>query len=303
MNILYIARHGARDNEDEDAITYAMRMLGHTVHAVQEHKLSVLDIPQEALKADFCLINKWKDIMGLTWVAARLPLVFWYWDQVDSTDPVLQDRARLRVQWMETVIPLCKVGFCSDGDWVLKYPRHLVHLMQGSDERYAGMGEFLPKDDIPPILFTGTPRHGQSREEHVRELDIRWGRKFGVVGRTYAGRRHGRDLANVFATTKVVVAPDGPQTDRYCSNRVFLTLGLGGFLLHPYCRFLGDYYRWGEELVCYHNRDECNDLIAYYLNHLPERQQIARAGHAQTMRHHLYRHRCARLVEEVERRL
>src|ERR1019366_2280786 len=114
-------------------------------------------------------------------------------------------------------------------------------------------------------------------------------------------RKHGRALADYIAG-KIVVAPDGPQTDHYWSNRVYQVLGFGGFLLHPRCVGLREQYD-PYSLMTYRNWDHLDEMLDDY-QQLPHSCKLAaEMGHAVTLRHHLYRHRCEQLIAEVQRHL
>lgn len=297
MKILYVARHNCGDNDDEGAIAHALMQLGHEVHLMHEKPRHRLGRSPLENRADFCLFHKWPDPFEISHM--RIPCVFWYFDLVWSDDPTLKARAHSRVEWMKAVIPSCVLGFCTDGDWVANdRTGKLRHLMQGMDERVAGYGQ--PIGDYPPILFAGMVNHGQSRASHIEQLDERYRLKLKILGDGGPHhRRHGRALADIFASTKIVIAPDGPNSARYWSNRVYLTTGLGGFLLHPYCRELEKHYQ-PHELVYYHTREQCNDLIDFYLTHDEERERFRHAGYERTMRDHTYRHRCAELIRQVQ---
>ena len=57
----------------------------------------------------------------------------------------------------------------------------------------------------------------------------------------------------------------------------------------------------GEEVVAYKDSADCARLIAYYLSHPDERDEIARAGQRRTLDEHNYRGRMAELEQIVER--
>jgi len=199
------------------------------------------------------------------------------------------------------------LGFHTDGDWVAQDKTgKLRWLMQGADERVTGPG----KSDgyfRPPLLFMGMINHGQKRASHIAELKARYGVLLEILGDGGPMRRiHGRALAD-YLTGRIVIAPDGPDTDRYWSNRIYQVLGFGGYLLHPYHPFLLEHYR-NNELVYYRSREECNQLIDYYSN--PQkfiweesRNPTAKRGYERTIEEHLYRHRCEELVSIVQERL
>jgi hypothetical protein len=294
VRVLYIGRFEAAGNDDENAVAHALETLGHEV--VRLHEAKGRFAPR-FLPADFVLFNKWNDPDTLG--RLRVPKVFWWWDLVDFPDPLLRTRCLARVQWMERTTPLVDLGFLSDGDWVSRdRTGKLVRLTQGADARVAGKGN--PDSGPPvPVLFTGIRAGGRARLSFVDDLRARYGDAFRHVERGV----HGRALADLIARAQVVVAPDGPVTDGYASNRVYLTLGFGGFLLHPYSAGLTGQYEGGKELVYYRSRGELFDLIDYYLDRPAERKAIADAGLARTLAEHTYTERCRRLIEVVKERL
>ena len=296
MKIVYVAKHGSGDNNDEDAISYALEKLGHEVVKIYEKS----GTQAKFADGDFLLFHKWEDYDTIARV--KIPRVFWYFDLVRSNDPIfVEKRNHVREEWMRKVTPHCLLGFCTDGDWVADDETgKMAHLLQGADERFVGPGK-PGSVDVSPIVFTGLVENGLSRMTHVEQLRQRFGDRFDVVGDGgRRARRHGRDLADLLASTDIAIAPDGPNTHRYWSNRVYLTLGFAGFLLHPYCDHLTRHYEPDSELAYYSSRSELLEKIDYYLENPAERLRLRKAGYEKTLRSHLYRHRCAELVKKVE---
>jgi hypothetical protein len=309
MRILYVAKHGTQDNQDEQAIAHALRVLGHEVICVQElrrHRPLGYNLNSE--RADFCLFHKWGTVSEIEMVSRNMPVCFWYFDMIRpvDNDPTLEARSLHRID----VLPHCLLGFHTDGDWVKSpgfytnsntYKSRLRWLMQGADERTLGLGEPI-YNDVAPILFTGMVHHGQKRANQISYLKDRYGDNFQIIGGGGApGRMHGRELANLFASTKIVIAPCGPVTDSYWSNRVYLTLGLGGFLLHPYSFGLVQQYG-GLELTYYFSQEELDNQIDFYLNPENEhlREDLRHLGLHATRERNLYRHRCEELIRQVK---
>lgn len=297
MRIIYVANHGGRGNDEEGAITYALTKLGHTVLRLREPK----GRRAVRLQGDMVLFHKWDDVNTLQVFGERgVVRVFWYFDLVDYPDETLRGRCQARMNWMERVLPHTDLGFCTDGDWVNRDKTgKLIHLPQGADSRYAGTPQWNPLGGKSiDILFTGIRHGGQERQSFVAEMSSIYGDRFLQV----SSGIHGRDLGNLIASAKIVVAPDGPITNNYWSNRVFLTLGYGGFLLHPYCAGLEEYYEDREEIVYYYSREHLHNLINYYLNHPIERHTIAKVGWKRTLCEHTYLQRCKKLLEIVQTR-
>lgn len=307
LRILYLARHRSPvSNEDEQAIGWALEQLGHDVIRIPEPYLSPkrrripvtlhrISDAETQRPGDFLLFHHYSDFEQLQ--RFPHPKAFWYFDRVTCDDPTLAGRSQVREAWLRQAMQHAGVGFCTDGDAVARHPDRLVFLPQGCDERVTGRGSGHQTADI---LFTGIGRNGgQGRESFVHEMRARYEQRFLHVERGF----HGRGLANLIASHPIIVAPDAPLSDRYASNRVWLTLGFGGFLLHPYSQFLTECYQDRHEIVYYRNRTELHELIAYYLGRPEERQRIAQAGLQRTLAAHTYRHRAARLIEVVQERL
>lgn len=291
LRIVYVAKHDQPNSaDDEGAITHTLTELGHRVERVREVKGRL----GFRLPADLLLFHKWHDPDGID--KYHCPKIFWYFDLVAYPDYSLHERCKTRINWMLDVTPHVDIGFCTDGDWVANDPSgKLVWLPQGADGRIVGVGRRREKLDTS-ILFTGVKRGGEARSSFVVDMEANYGSLF----RHIQQGAYREELADLIASSKIVVAPDGPVTSRYWSNRVYNTLGFGGFLLHPYCELLAEQYKDGEHLVYYRSRVELYDKIRYYWDKPKERNRIAQAGLAHTKRFHLYKHRCEQLIRTVK---
>lgn len=298
MRILFVARHGQLNNDDEGSVSHALTKLGHSVTCLGEHEGH--RAPGLSDRHDLLLFFKWDDVCSLRLV--RCPRVFWYFDLVSYPDLTLERRNAARTAWMARTIPNVDLGFCTDGDWVRRDSTgKLVQLLQGADERAVGRGAatVTAKGDTADILFTGIcAGGGVGRTSFVNDMTNRWWHRFHHVSTGAFGKR----LADLIASTKVVVAPDAPLTPRYTSNRIFLALGMEGFLLHPSCQALAGHYTPGEHYVAYHSREELHRLIGHYLGDREARERIAAAGLKRTLEANLYRHRCERLIAIIRER-
>jgi hypothetical protein len=297
IRILHLVRHH-EGNDDEGAITFALRQLGHEVIEKFEHEDHLL----ASLMSDFCLFHGFCPIRKIQ--DLRCPSAFWYFDLVDHRDPKLVSRSNQRIAWVNAATELSLLGFLTDGDWVAQdRTGKLRWLTQGFDERQLGKAYADLKHIInppPPILFTGSHRGGAKRESFVTDMKERWGPRFNHI---YSGV-HGRSLADLIAASKIVVAPDSPVTDRYWSNRVYLTLGFGGFLLHPECKGLREMIG-PADLIQYRDRQQLHSLIDTYLDSPKDefRRGMAARGMEAVAERHLYRHRCEEMVRQVKEKL
>lgn len=303
MHILYVAKHGNGGNDDEGAIEHALRRLGHEVTLVREkYSYRALRWLKSAKNPtpDFLLFHKWDNPDYIEKV--QIPKVCWYFDLVDWQDPVLKYRCQTRIRWMEATAPHTDLLFCTDGDWVRRmqevHPGKFHHLMQGADERFSFPGTRVPGEPVVPLLFPGNPKGGRQRQKHIADLVRRYRADLKIVKNV-----HREDLIALIAATDITIAPDAPVTDLYWSNRVYLTLGYGAFLLHPYCALLAEQYKDREEIVFYRSRKEMYELIEHYQSHPELIQQIRAAGYERTIREHTYYHRCQSLLSTVQERL
>lgn len=300
LRILYIGKHDSGGNDDEGAITHALQALGHDVQRLRERRAQAAHRMHDV---DFCLFHHCQDYGALADI--KRPKVAWIFDLIDYPDPQLARRNQERRSWMRHITRIADVVFMTDGDWVAHDKSGKLHwLPQGADERVVGAGTaadaFVFGYPTAPLLFTGIDRGGgQERVAFVRGMREKYGDDFLHISRGV----YRRDLADLIASSQIVLAPAGPVTGRYFSNRVFNVCGFGGFLLHPYSDGLASMYEPGGDLVYYHDRDDMHAKIRLYLESPEERQRIAAAGLARTRSEHLYRHRLAVLIEIVKARL
>jgi len=299
MKIAYVCRaYDPRSNDDEGAVEHSLRSLGHDVHRYDESRaLPVID-------ADLLLFNKWCDSRVLREAGDRgVVRTFWYWDLVDHPDPGLVRRCRVRKEWMEKVLPMVDIGFCTDGDWVLRVndstPGKCYWLPQGADQRVARETPRFPDRQTADVLFTGTHLPAASqRYQFVQRLVRRYGRRFVHVEKGV----HGPELTELYLRSRVVVGPDSPVTDRYWSNRVYNVTARGGYLLHR--RSAGLQARYGDVMDFY---SDVEDLIVKTDALLSDdsrdyRRAKSLAAWERTRGIHTYYHACAELVRAVSER-
>lgn len=99
------------------------------------------------------------------------------------------------------------------------------------------------------------------------------------------GSCRGEAHARVCATTRIMIA-DNAVNDRpyYWSNRVYLHLASGAFVLHPRVPGMEEMFADGVHLAYYDN--DLVEKVGYWLEREDERKEIARAGCALVRRRH-----------------
>lgn len=90
-----------------------------------------------------------------------------------------------------------------------------------------------------------------------------------------------RHYARICYASEIMLGCDASfDMDFNTSNRTWITLGCGGFLLTNYQRGLEDMFVKGKHLEWYQSTEECLEMIDYYLQHPHKRRKIAAAGYA-----------------------
>jgi hypothetical protein len=156
--------------------------------------------------------------------------------------------------------------------------------------------------DLPKtheIIFVGGDVY---RTRHMLLIGLKehYGSKFEWFGWNHKNIVRGLDLNKLYASTKVVVG-DSQPSKRYWSNRIYETLGRGGFLLHPYVEGLEEEFEIGKDLVCYPYGDfgKLHELIDYYLEHEDEREAIRKHGHETVKNKYTYKNRCEQFLKMI----
>lgn len=131
-----------------------------------------------------------------------------------------------------------------------------------------------------------------------------YGRRFRHYGNGGLGVVRGAELNQVYADARIVVGDSlclGYTYPDYWSDRVYETLGRGGFLIHPRVPGMERQFEDGKHLVFYEygDFDGLRDRIGYYLNHEDEREEIRRAGHEHVKANHTYVDRWTEILETL----
>ena len=88
----------------------------------------------------------------------------------------------------------------------------------------------------------------------------------------------------------------------YWSDRVYETMGRGGFIIHPYVQGMEREFEDKKHLVFYEygNFNQLKELIDYYLEHDEEREAIRKAGHELVKSKYTYRNRWEQILKELK---
>jgi hypothetical protein len=295
MRILFVSK------QVDHPVAYALTGLGHEVACLDEAAATAAVATESH---DFLLFTDWEDWTLL--VTVDIPKVFWKFGFIDhAQDPALGVTSVERPNWIVKALALSDLGFCTDGDFVRRHPEKLITLHAAADERLCGPGVADASSyKKGGILFFGSEHgHGSRRSSFVGEMKLVYANKF-----THVEDVQGRELASLIAGHEIVVAPHGPVSAGYWPDRVYVTLGMGGFLIHPLCADLAwEYQGAGKdslgELAYYKDRAGLHSAVKFYLQHPEDRKLISERGLLRTTQQHTYTHRCARLAKIVEQRV
>jgi hypothetical protein len=162
----------------------------------------------------------------------------------------------------------------------------------------------IPKEEI---IFVGSKTYHAEwpyRPKLINFLSQTYGARFNLYGKEGLGVVRGQELNNLYASTKIVVGdtlcPNFDYPD-YWSDRIYETLGRGGFLIHPYIPGLEKEFEDKKHVVFYeyNNLDQLNQLIEYYLEHEEEREEIRRSGHDMVKNNYTYKNRWQHILKEL----
>jgi hypothetical protein len=124
-----------------------------------------------------------------------------------------------------------------------------------------------------------------------------------IVARHH-GEVWGLDMYRALARSKITLNRHINVAENNANNmRLYEATGVGALLLTDKKDNLGELFEVGKEVVAYSSQEEAAELIAHYLKHPQEAQQIAQAGQARTLAQHTYQSRMQELVPILARYL
>ena len=153
------------------------------------------------------------------------------------------------------------------------------------------------------IAFIGQARSDEPRVVLTRKLAERF--KVKVYGKNWQAfgmqptlkTITARGYALVCRGAKIILGADiTNEVEGYWSNRLWLTLGCGGFFLTAYVRGMEQYFENRRHLVWYHSDSECLSLAEEYMAQPDLRHKIARQGYHLVHEHHTFKHFARRAI-------
>ncbi|MBU1726458.1 MAG: glycosyltransferase [Candidatus Omnitrophica bacterium] len=143
-------------------------------------------------------------------------------------------------------------------------------------------------------------------EEYKMQI---WGRLDRIaenspIRKYYMGEVYGAKMFQALGNSRITINSHIDIAEGYANNmRLFEATGVGALLVTDWKRNLQDIFISGKEVVSYRSKEECYDLIRYYLQNEDKRQEIALAGQKRTLNSHTYLQRMQELEEIIKRLL
>lgn len=149
-------------------------------------------------------------------------------------------------------------------------------------------------------LFVGTlgPEHGSGRARLLRFLEKEYGSRFYWAGRTGPHEIRDDALTQLISQSKIVIG-DCVPSDSYWSNRVYETLGRGGFLLHPLVPGIQQEFEPNQHLALFEqgNMGDLKLKIEHWLADDKGRERVRKQGLEYVKKHHTLMNRAAQVLE------
>jgi len=108
------------------------------------------------------------------------------------------------------------------------------------------------------------------------------------IRRHYMGPAWGYHMYEILNDSKMTLNHHGDVLPYANNMRLFESTGTGTLLITDWKENLYEMFESGKEVVTYRTPEECAEKIQHYLTHEAERQTIASAGQARTLRDHTY---------------
>lgn len=193
----------------------------------------------------------------------------------------------------------CKYVFSPDGGSDPFWKKHGINHIYMPPAVYHGeCYQGVPRDALKhDVVFVGQYHYHEEwphRKQLVNWMRYTYGSRCGLYPIPGSGPIRGDDLNALYASAKIAIGDTllMPGHSHYTSDRLFETLGRGGFLIYPRIPGVtdGTLVTEGEHVACYDygDFDGLGKRIAYYLEHEDEREAIRLAGHEHVKTHHTY---------------
>jgi len=164
---------------------------------------------------------------------------------------------------------------------------------------YKGIPIYKPYD----VLFVGgtTGQYHTYRKDLVEFLHQTYKDKFLHIGQNNEHEVRMDNLNDLVASCKVVIG-ESIIHPYYWSNRIYETIGRGGFCLHAYHEGIDKEYEIGKHFDVYYREEgfsKIKDKIDYWVKNDEVRNNVANKGMIHTQKYHTLANRASQLIEII----
>lgn len=193
----------------------------------------------------------------------------------------------------------CDFVFGPDGGNVQRFRDKGINyhlLRQGIYDEYCYKGKYR-KEFAGDVTYVGGMQYGH------REVMCEYLKKYGLkrYGRLVTTHVRGDDLNDLYASSSIIIG-DSLPSPRYWSNRLYETLGRGGFLIFTDIEGLNEEYEPYKHFIPFkfYGFKSLGEKIEYFLKHQDERIKISEAAMDHTKKHHTLLNRCQQFLDIVK---
>jgi hypothetical protein len=184
----------------------------------------------------------------------------------------------------------------------IKNPIFLIDGCDSEEHRIIPSKNRKWESDVAFIGRPADPFRIKLLQEVDKNFNLKvWGGDWDKYGLTSHKKEiYPKHYAQISSSAKIMLGVDlTDRVEKYFSNRTWITLGCGGFLLTRFVPGLGNFFVNKEHLVWYSSIDECLKLISEYLNNETERQRIRENGYRFVHENHTFDHAVKLILECV----
>ncbi len=282
---------------DEEGIARSFEKIGVEIIRFAEDKFEareVLKVIAEE-KPDLVLMAKLKTDNREFFIKEikkmRIPTASWTFD--------LYFGHRREAKIDEDIIFKCDWVFGPDGGNAQRFKDKGINyhlLRQGIYDEYCYKGKYR-KEFASDVAYVGGIQYGH------REVMCKYLSKFSLkrYGRLVTTHVRGHDLNDLYASTSLVVG-DSLPSPRYWSNRLYETLGRGGFLLFTDIEGLNEEYEPYKHFIPFkfYGFASLGEKIEHFLKHQEERIKISETAMEYTREHHTLINRCKQFLDIIK---
>ncbi|RME80820.1 MAG: hypothetical protein D6785_09860 [Planctomycetota bacterium] len=155
------------------------------------------------------------------------------------------------------------------------------------------------------LAFIGRPG-AKNRIELIQEISSQFDLKVYGKGWEKYGiqpalqNAYADDYRRICASAAIILGQNVVERDLFFSNRIWYTLGCGGFFLTTYTPNMEEIFQRGVHLDWFIDLDECKEKIHYYLNHEEERKQIALQGYKLAHEQYSFEKLAQQMLKDLE---